>query len=209
MDQDLKFNNLCSHYKDVCDVHRESIKQRNKLFYRLLSVFALFAVQSSASKLVASIVCAYLKISDAQLQSGGEASIIPTLLWFALLGFSMRYFQIQVEIEKQYEYLHALENDINSFYTGSAAFTKEGKAYLNEYPLFSNWICFLYTMVFPVLLLLTAGTQIYNEIKATTPNWSVDSLCCAIIIISTILYFFKIHGEPKALKGIRALLKDL
>ncbi|CAC9649860.1 hypothetical protein, partial [uncultured Gammaproteobacteria bacterium] len=40
--EEAKFNNLCSHYKDSFDIHLASIKQRDKLFYWLLIIMAVF-----------------------------------------------------------------------------------------------------------------------------------------------------------------------
>src|ERR1019366_6800862 len=137
--------------------------------------------------LVASTVQGVVKkVADVKL--GNDMGVVSTLLWFALFGLSTRYFQTVVEIEGQYEYLHSLEEDINSnHYAGSVAFTREGKHHLKEYPLFSNWVWMLYTILFPVLILISAGMQIISEVRAKNQNWPVDAFCCTVIVISVVL----------------------
>ena len=149
--EEAKFNNLCSHYKDSFDLHRSSIKQRDLLFYCLLIILAIFTLQISSAETVVNIVNEYVtKISGVKI--GNNLGFISTLIWLLLLGFSTRYFQVVLEIERQYEYLQALEIQLNSYYSGSKAFTREGKAYLSKYPLFSNWVWLLYTLFFPCFI---------------------------------------------------------
>jgi len=93
--EEAKFNNLCSHYKDTFDIHRATIKQRDTLFYGLLVILAVFTLQLSSTEIVANIVNEYVSKSTG-IKLGKNAYFISTLLWFLLLGFSTRYFQIVI-----------------------------------------------------------------------------------------------------------------
>lgn len=194
--EDIKFNNLCSHYKDSFDNHKASIKQRDTLFYLLLIILSVFVLQLSSTEVVSNIVTDYVKKSTGVALSG-STGFISTLLWFLLMGFSIRYFQTVIEIERQYSYLHVLETELNSFYKqDSFAFTREGKSYHSKYPLFSNWVWLLYTLIFPILLLSCAVLKIEIKlinISTLTANQSIEIVCFIIISISVILYSYKLH----------------
>ncbi|MEZ9723068.1 hypothetical protein AB4271_16665 [Vibrio splendidus] len=194
--EDAKFNNLCSHYKDSFDNHKASIKQRDMLFYLLLVILSVFTLQLSSTEAVTNIVTEYVKKSTG-ITLSGSVGFISTLLWFLLMGFCIRYFQVVIEIERQYNYLHALETEINDFYKQeSIAFTREGKSYLSKYPLFSNWVWLLYTLFFPILIIscttLKVKIQIIN-LGSLTANQIIEMACFSLIIISVVLYTYRLH----------------
>jgi hypothetical protein len=193
--EEAKFNNLCSHYKDTFDIHRASIKQRDTLFYGLLIILAVFTLQLSSTEVVVSVVNDYVnKVTGIKL--GKSADFISTLLWLLLLGFTTRYYQVVLEIERQYGYLHALEEKLNEYYPESKAFTREGKSYLSKYPLFSNWVWLLYTVFFPGLIIFCVIMRINSEIEgmhSIEANQIIDFICCLIIATSSILYIYRLH----------------
>lgn len=189
------FSNLCSHYKDSFDIHRSTIKQRDTLFYGLLIILAVFTLQMSSVDIVANMLNEYVaKASGVKI--GNNLDFISTLMWFLLFGFSTRYFQVVLEIERQYGYLHALEEELNSNYSNSKAFTREGKAYLSKYPLFSNWIWFLYTLFFPCLIVMSIIARINSEIAGMNSiefNQIIDFICYLMVGTSSILYIYRLH----------------
>jgi hypothetical protein len=193
--EEAKFNNLCSHYKDSFDVHRSTIKQRDTLFYSLLTILAIFTLQMSSADMVASMLNEYVdKLIGVKL--GNNLDFMITLMWLLLFGFSTKYFQIVLEIERQYNYLHVLEKQLNSYYLTSKAFTREGDAYLNKYPIFSNWIWLLFTLFFPSLILFSAITKINSEIVTMNSiqlNQIIDFSCYLMIGTSSILYMYRLH----------------
>jgi hypothetical protein len=184
-----KFNNLCSHYKDTFDNHKKSIKQRDMLFYILLLVLATFTLQLTEEHVVEDVIEQYSGI-----KIGNDVDFISTLGWLLLLGFTARYFQVVIEIERQYEYLHYIEKQINKFYKGTRVFTKEGKTYLSRYPLFLDWIRLLYTLIFPVIIVFSILIKICGDIYPYTLN-IIDILSFFIITISTILYMYRLHEK--------------
>jgi hypothetical protein len=204
--EQAKFNNLSSHYKDSFDIHRATIKQRDTLFYGLLVILAIFTLQLSSADTVANIVNEYVnKISGVKI--GNNVDFISTLLWLVLLGFSTRYFQVVLEIERQYGYLHQLEELLNSYYPETKAFTREGKSYLSKYPLFSNWVWLLYTFFFPVLILVSVIAKIQGEFEvgeAIGFNQAIDFTCYLIIGTSSILYIYRLHES-----GIQSLIEKI
>jgi hypothetical protein len=193
--EEAKFNNLCSHYKDTFDIHRASIKQRDTLFYGLLVILAVFTLQISSTEVVVSVVNDYVNKSTG-IKLGKSADFISTLLWLLLLGFTTRYYQVVLEIERQYGYLHALESKLNEYYPESKAFTREGKSYLSKYPLFSNWVWFLYTVFFPSLIIFCVIMKTISEVEgmqSVEVNQIIDFISCFVISISSILYLYRLH----------------
>ncbi len=201
---DAKFNNLCAHYKDTYDIHLASVKQRDMLFYALLVVLALFSLQFTSSELVNNALCGLAK-KQLDLTINKSPNLLSTLLWFLLFGLSSKYYQTVIQIERQYDYIHYLEEFINTKYYGTRAFTREGKSYLDKYPLFSNWTCLLYTLAFPTIILLCIVIRIYYELKSyETLGASLVPIFTSYLLIgtSTILYLGKLHG-PSILKLFR------
>jgi hypothetical protein len=124
--EEQKFNNLCSHYKDTFDIHRASIKQRDMLFYGLLVILAVFTLQLSSTEIVVGAVNDYLNKATG-IKIDNSADFISTLLCLLLLGFTTKYYQVALKIERQYEYLHMLEKNLNSYYPETKVFTHEVK----------------------------------------------------------------------------------
>jgi hypothetical protein len=193
---EAEFNNLCSHYKDTYDIHLASIKQRDTLFYALLVILAFFSLQVTSADLVNGALSSYIN-KEFGIAVDKSSNLFGTLLWLLLFGASSRYYQIVIQIERQYDYIHHLEELLNSKYAGSRAFTREGKAYLEKYPLFSNWVWVLYTAAFPLIILLSIALRIQGELAkfdilglSLAPGF----VCYLLVGTSTILYLGKLHG---------------
>lgn len=193
--EEAKFNNLCSHYKDTFDIHRASIKQRDTLFYGLLVILAVFTLQLSSTEVVVGVVNDYVNKATG-IKLGKSADFISTLLWLLLLGFTTRYYQVVLEIERQYGYFDVIEEELNGYYPESKAFTREGKSYLSKYPLFSNWVWLLYTVFFPSLIIFCGIMKINSEIEGMQSievNQIIDFICYLVIATSSILYIYRLH----------------
>ncbi len=207
--EEAKFNNLCSHYKDSYDAHLVTVKQRDTLFYMLLIIMAIFSLQSisidSTNEALSQVFKQYIGIS---LDKG--SSVLSTLIWFALFGFTTRYYQVVIQIEGQYNYLHKLEETLNGYYKDQISFTREGKSYSkNTSSYFSEWIYRLYTWIFPVLILLLICLKIFVEFTSILPLSCILSISCilslsnilisliffVIVLISTILYLVRLHSS--------------
>lgn len=194
---EAEFNNLCSHYKDTFEIHLASIKQRDMLFYALLVILALFSLQAVSTDMVNSAISSWTT-KQLDISIDKNSNLFGTLLWLLLFGVTSKYYQTVIHIERQYEYIHHLEEIVSSRYAGTRAFTREGKSYLNEYPLFSNWMWMLYTIAFPSIILLCITIRIYGEMENYGKFGLSLTLCFILWLLvttSTILYLNKIHGS--------------
>lgn len=191
-----RLNNLCVHYKDTYDIHLGSVKQRDALFYALLVIFSFFSLQVNSMEFVNGVIADYLA-KKAGVTIAKNSSLLSATLWFLMLGVSIKYFQATIQIERQYKYLHALEESLNRHYPGTAVFTREGASYLDGYPIFSNWMWMIYTLALPFLLLIVISIRISAEIAGADDVYPlIPSFVCYLLIgTSTVLYLGKLHTQ--------------
>ena len=195
---DSKLEILAGHYSDTFAAIQTSLKRRDRLFAGILillfiMLFQLYAPQEALA-LISSIVADTL---------GSEGAVkydyVQSALWFVLLASSIKYFQTVILVERQYNYIHQLESIISPEYGGDA-FTREGASYLQDYPKFLNWAAFLYTILFPAILMLVSTAKIIVEfVGAGFNNYLVwfDGLMFLFLIVSVVLYMSVIHSKKK------------
>ena len=189
---------LYDHYKETCSIVGEAIKNRHRLMVFVLVILGFFAFQSIFPSASNTAVKDFLNFKFG-LSSGIDLSVIGNFVWFLLLIFSLRYFQIAVFVERQQTYLHKVENELNKK-LGEEIITREGKSYLSNYPGFSNWMWALYTIIFPLLLLLIAIAKIYGELKnVCVMGWSasllLDTTAFVLLAPSVVLYLLMLHKK--------------
>lgn len=194
LNQETKIGVLNDHYKDTNIKIEKIIKNRDRSFLFILILlgvmaFQLFSPQQSDTVLT-QVVQNKLNV-DASL----SINFIGSLIWFGLLAVAIRYFQSVINLEKQYGYVHDLEKEIAKDF-GGKAFSREGKSYLKDYPLFSDWLHIIYWVIFPLLLLVGVTAKIISEWRVNNPAWlplTLDSVIYAVLVISTGLYLLNIH----------------
>ncbi|QBC43773.1 hypothetical protein [Iodobacter fluviatilis] len=192
---EAKFNNLCSHYKDSSEIHFATIKQRDTLFYLLLAILSLFIVHSAYTDFFNKVVSELFK-KNTYTELNEKVDLISTFLWLFVFGVSAKYFQTAGIIEKQYGYLHALEEQLEKFYRNTVIFTREGKFYLNKYPVLSKWMWFLYTIAFPLMILMCICFKAYTEIsvvKLAGATIYINMVFGILVFITTVIYMFSLH----------------
>lgn len=164
MIEDTKFQVLYDHYKDTFSNIRNYLKLRDRLFFSILVVvvFMLFQIFSPKE---AGATISQLISSKLGLEGSTNITFVGSVIWFALLGLVVRYFQTVGLIERQYKYIHKVEEEISSGYGEKEIFTREGKSYLADYPLFSKWTWGLYTIAFPILLLVIVSIKLAVEVS--------------------------------------------
>lgn len=192
---EAEFTNLCTHYKDTFEIQLYTLKQRDRLFYILLLILSFFSLQIMSGDFINGAICGYVN-KQLGILIDSKSNLFGTILWFLVFGISSRYFQIVLQIERQYDYLHELEHLLNSHYKETVAFTREGKSYITNYPTFSNWMCFLYTVAFPILILSTIVIRINIDLAGldTLGIRLLPAFMCYLLVgTSTILYLDKLH----------------
>jgi hypothetical protein len=196
--EDTKLTILNDHYNQTVADMKKTGRSRDKAFiavFVLLGVMAFILVSPDHSQsLLSQIITKKLGI-DATL----SISFIGSLVWAGILFTSISYFQSVINLEKLYNYSHRLEEELSQHY-GGKVFTREGKSYLENYPIYSEWLHVIYRYIFPVLLVLVLGAKIVAEEK--TRNHAalpmiMDWLIYIMIVVSVALYIYSIWKAEK------------
>lgn len=196
--EDTKLIVLNDHYNNTVANFKKLGKSREWNFIAILVLLGIMAFQYvSPSQSQSVLVQAAQK--KLEIDAAISINVISSLVWFALLYVAIRYFQTVINIEKQYNYTHQLENRLASHYEGKA-FTREGKAYLNNYAIFSDWVHIVYWYIFPVLFTAVITVKIVGEWTAKNQNtlqvW-LNSSIYAALVISTALYVWSLYRTQK------------
>lgn len=185
---------LHDHYKETFNHIQNHLKLRDRLFaYVILIVtLMLFQIYSPTGSTEA---ISELLIKKLELKTPIDVSFLSSIIWFTLLSLVVRYYQTVVHIERQYDYIHKIEDQLSPEYDRKA-FTREGESYLKDYPLFSSWAWILYTIVFPVFLLIIVVVKIVGEIRQTegiTILLSINTIIAFCILLSSLFYVSLVH----------------
>ena len=182
--RDTQVQVLADHYKDSFHIILEHLKLRERLFTFALILMGLQFLKES-SEVITKLLEEY-----ANIQIVADKHIMGTILWFVLLAVVIRYFQTNIHIERQYKYIHGLEDRFSKIFKEKIIF-REGGHYLSGYPLYSKWTGILYTWIFPLLLMFLGALKIFE----TWPNcntigvpYVLNLICYFMILISVILY---------------------
>lgn len=194
LSEDARVEVLHAHYVDTFGHIRNALSQRDRLFAYIVVAVTVMLLQVVAPE---DTDAALGRMISEKLGLSGtlSLSVLGTVIWFALLGLVIRYFQSVIYIERQYVYIHSLEELLAANYGGSA-FTREGKSYLSDYPLFSKWTWALYTIVFPSLLVVVLALKLVTEFcRASQHGWlfAFDALTFGAIGVSVALYLVSLH----------------
>lgn len=191
---------LYDHYKDTCSLIGSASGRRDRLMLLVVAILALSSVQTFFPTIAGDVLAHYLA-SQYGLHKSIDLALLGNLIWFLLLLFTIRYFQTATYVERQYAYLHILENRLNESLGGSLI-TREGKSYLADYPLLQDWIAFLYRVVVPGMMLVLSTIRITREWRAlppglTSPAFLVDGMIYLTLVVSITLYLLMLHAPAK------------
>ena len=195
---DTKLTVLNDHYNStVADVKKLN-KSRDTNFLFMLILLGVMAFQYVSPSQSQSVLTQFAQ-KRLEVDAAVSINVIASLVWFALLYVAVRYFQNVINLEKQFNYTHQLEAELAKHYNGKA-FTREGKTYLNNYAIFSDWVHIVYWYIFPVLFLVAITVKIVGEWAATNQNTSqlwLNTFIYASLVISTVLYVISLHRTKK------------
>ncbi|MCK4554512.1 hypothetical protein KAU19_06180 [Candidatus Parcubacteria bacterium] len=192
-----KFDILYDHYKETFSYVREYLKNREKLFVFALIVVFLQFLQISFSDQYIQVFSSFVE-KQFNLNFIFNKEFLNGVLWFLLFSISLRYFQTNVLINRQYGYLHSLEDKLCDQAEDKNFISREGQGYLKDYPAFSDWAHIIYTWVFPILLIFVALVKIVLEHtlkEKFSCSLFLGDIFFIAICITTILYLVHIHKK--------------
>jgi hypothetical protein len=182
---------LHEHYRDSCTVMQGQRVARDRCFYMVIAVIAIVWFDVVAPQDFSAIVGETLK-TKLQLTIAPNLGYLRSILWFLLLGLTVRYCQTALAVERSYDYIHDIEDLLSK--QVHPKFGREGAAYLSKYPLFLRWAHYLYVIACPVLLLAVVAIWTRTQMPNWKPwTWSglvwFDNLVSLAIVVSIFLYW--------------------
>ncbi len=188
---DIKLNILHDHYKESFLYIRDREKQRDRLFLFIIALIGILFLEIQYAEIFPNI------FKNINLESLNlNLSTIPifvflSITWTYLFVLILKYCQIAIGIEKQYEYLHILEKKISNVFNDKEIYSRESRAYLKKYPIFSEFAWIFYVLTFPIIVILSTALLLYFEwnMKDTVYyHLGYDSLLALGVALSFILY---------------------
>lgn len=188
---DIKLNILHDHYKESFLYIRDREKQRDRLFLFIIALIGILFLEIQYAEIFPNI------FKSISLESFNlNLSTIPifvflSITWTYLFVLILKYCQIAIGIEKQYEYLHILEKKISNIFNDKEIYSREGRAYLKNYPIFSEFAWIFYVLIFPIIAILSTALLLYFEWNMENTVYYhliYDSLLVLGVALSFILY---------------------
>ena len=161
---DKQLDILHDHYKGMLARIRDSEASRDRLFLVLIGLFALLSIEiaypAALGGTLGTLSIARGEINLKPLPFSGSSGI---RTWILTLAVGLRYCQTTVLINRQYPYLHQLEETISPAVGGGDLYHREGKVYLRGYPLLLNVAWVAYGILFPTVVMVSAAALVWWE----------------------------------------------
>lgn len=193
-ESDIAFLNLLlEHHRDSFSHIRDREKERDRQFYLFIALLSVLVFVVKSPEIIQSALNGLdIPIVKLDLKTLPSAVFISSV-WTFLVALAMRHCQSSVTIERQYSYLHQVEKKMCSLSGDEMIFCREGRAYESNYPLFSWWAYYFYTLLFPTVVIIVVLFMIYVEMfrhGVATYYWLYDVIAAVGIIISFATYRF-------------------
>ncbi len=196
MDNDKFLDKLCDHYKDTFEISKAVKERRDKCFIILcLLESASFLLVIDPQFIVKLFTDVLNKKNEIIMMIG--CNVLQTTFWFFIAYVLIQYIQAVFNIERNYTYLHKLEQKIVELSDRNAIFNREGEHYVSDYPIVLNLIDLFYKMLCPLYFTAINVSHIIYEWKVGDYYLNIlsDTMLCIIIFVLTWFYFFEIHNK--------------
>lgn len=150
---------LYDHYKDSFSNIIAREQRRDRLFVLLILIYGALVFQiryPTAIEALGQVSLAGVTVAVADL----PLSALLDATWALALVVGLKYCQTALSVERQYPYLHRLEEVIGARLGDPDLFCREGKAYLRGYPQVLNWAWFCYVVLFPLAVLAATASAV-------------------------------------------------
>ena len=182
---------LHDHYKETFSLIREREKQRDLFFLVLIGLFALLIIEVQYPiNFSGAIGKLSMPFGDVELSKLPLAALLG-VSWVLTFTIALRYCQATVAVDRQYVYLHILEEKISKMFNDRDLYRREGKAYLEDYPAYREWVWYVYVVAFPIIILIGTSLIITLEwIGLHTSLWYkiFDTVIAIGLLVSICVY---------------------
>lgn len=208
MNDEKRAELLMDHYKDTFTLIHFHWKARNRFFLFILVLMSAMAMDTAKPGSLAAVANGYVE-KNLSVESNSETSqkvtvptldfsAVGTLCWFVLLCLVIQYYQRSMFVDRQYNYISQLEDQICTL-MGADYVTREGKAYHSRTgvydpnqpgrrPLFLKGVGPLYVWVFPLLLCVSVVVKLWFAGQWCAWNAWFNVVLGMGIILYSVLY---------------------
>lgn len=183
---------LHDHHKDSFAYIVEREKDRERLLLILTALFALLALEI---EFPIGVEGALDTVTVFGVEVNVDALPLPAFLtatWVLILLITLRYCRASVAVEKQYKYLHRLEDRISKALDGGI-YDRESKAYEHDgkHVAFRWWTWGFYTVLLPILAATVVSALLIEEwtgLNYPLLNKVLDTAAAGGVLVSFVLY---------------------
>ena len=121
--------------------------------------------------------------------------------WLFTAAIALRYFTTSTNIERQYDYLHKLEEAMSPEFEGDI-YRRESREYTERYPLLQSVAWRSYTLLFPVVALIATSFLLVEELRNLdyfALNQVLDSIIATYLSLLILAYTLAQIPPAKAL----------
>jgi len=184
---------LYDHYKDTVNIVKNEENKRNKMFIVILIHLIILFFISIKPESIYNTISELLKEN---FKTGFYFSInvIQIMVMISMLYCTIRYYQINIHIDKTYVYIHKIEEDIAEMVCED--FSREGKSYLTNYPKTLDCIYYSYKYFFPLIYVIALISRVI--INRTWHDWKIkliEVIITLILIVLDALYMFDTYNQ--------------
>ena len=196
---------LLQHHQDTFSHTRIYVGMRDRSFFFVLIALAATVFESATPGGGGGLIAAMF----ARVIGPGvivHADFLSCLLWFLLFAFVLRYYQLNVTVQRQYTFLHLLEGEMTTLYGRNYVFERESRSYLAQHPVFSTCVDYLYTWLFPLLLIAMVTHRGIEEWRAYDGGPCVAEVVATLIgtsiILITLVYLYSLKFRSSTYTSI-------
>lgn len=183
------------HYKDSFEHLQKFLKSRDWYMVFSLGIIAVLLFQYNNYESINQIAKELLE-GKAGIKTQIQYPYINSILLFSLLSVILKYYQSNIFIDRQYDYISSIEKSLSESLS-KFDIEREGVGYAANYPWVLNIIHYIYTVVFPVsllaVMLLSFSSNKLINFTANKGFFYFNTIIIALIIIVTIFYMIRIH----------------
>lgn len=185
------------HYKDTFQHLRKYLLQRDKLFFFAILTSFLMIVTTQNLAMTTSITEGLAKSKFGLQSIEINPKLVSTVLLFSFLAILTRYYQMSLLINRQFGYLHSLEDDLSKNLS-RYAITRESKGYLEQYPNLLTVVHWIYSLVVPLIVIGIVMIKYIQELRVFKEDYlSVyfisNTLFTILIVVISFLYLGWVH----------------
>jgi len=193
---DTELQLLSSHYSETFALTKDAVGKRDRLFLYVLIVITLLLLYMNAPSAVSDWLNSFVshQVGNNNPTTILNSAFIGTILSLGLLSLSHTYFQTVLHVERQYEYVYQLEDQLSQLFADKA-FIREGRHYRGNQRLFAVWTRVIFWILSPILFLVFNIVWlifVFSAPRAPIIYLVVDSLITLSTLLSLGFYLLAI-----------------